>query len=69
MVGGQLINDLHHLVVSVVVPHQAVVVLHRLQQARHLLHLLLPVSKTISLYRLHWYGGVTVLLPGQVIWK
>ncbi len=19
--------------------------------------------------RLHWYGGVTVLLPGKVIWK
>jgi hypothetical protein len=23
----------------------------------------------IDLSRLHWYGGVTVLLPGQVIWK
>ncbi len=74
MVSGQLVNDLHHLVVSVVVPHQAAVVLHRLQQARHLLHLLLPVGKTVNLCslsigRLHWYRGVTVLLPGQVIWK
>ncbi len=23
----------------------------------------------LVLGRLHWYGGVTVLLPGQVIWK
>jgi hypothetical protein len=45
MVSGQLVNDLHHLVVSVVVPHHAAVVLQRLQQARHLLHLLLPVAK------------------------
>ncbi len=68
MVGGQLVDNLHHLVVSVVVPHHAVV-LHRLQQARHLLHLLLPGSKTVSLSIgcLNWYGGVTVLLTGQVI--
>jgi hypothetical protein len=62
MISGQLVDNLHHLVVSVVVPHQAAVVLHRLQQARHLLHLLLPGSKTVSLsvlrIRIHMFLGL-----------
>ncbi len=34
-------------------------------------HLTLTLTSTasIGIGRLHWYGGVTVLLPGWIIWK